>query len=130
MIDYIIKLIEGEYFMEEKSDWDSYVGMNQGYNAIFDNWQNIQGLLSSKTNREINMALNLLDSALDSVKAAVKKTGLKVEPVVLAMENESEEDESAESADADADEESGSDADNKEEKKGGGLFKIFGGKKK
>ena len=118
--------------MELKSDWDSYVGMNQGYNAIFDNWQNIQELLSSKTNREINMALNLLDSALDSVKAAVKKTGLKVEPVVLAMENESEEEESVESADADADadEESGSDADNKEEKKGGGLFKIFGGKKK
>ena len=116
--------------MELKSDWDSYVGMNQGYNAIFDNWQNIQGLLSPKTNREINMALNLLDSALDSVKAAVKKPELKVEPVVLSMKNESEEEESVESADADADEESGSDADNKEEKNGGGLFKIFGGKKK
>ena len=112
--------------MEEKSDWDSYVGMNQGYNAIFDNWQNIQGLLSSKTNREINMALNLLDRALDSVKAAVKNTGLKVEPVVLAMENESEEDESAESA---ADE-SDSGTENKKEKKGGGFLTIFGGKKK
>ena len=109
--------------MEEKSDWDSYVGMNQGYNAIFDNWQNIQGLLSTKTNREINMALNLLDSALDSVKAAVKNTELKVEPVVLAME--SEEEEPVESTD----DESDSDAENKKEKKGGGFLKIFGGKK-
>ena len=57
----------------EKSSWDHYVGMNQAYNSFFDNWQEIQDMLPSQTNKEINMALSLLDSCLDSVKANVKK---------------------------------------------------------
>ncbi|MBP5751828.1 MAG: hypothetical protein J6W60_03080 [Treponema sp.] len=57
----------------EKSSWDHYVGMNQAYNSFFDNLQGIQEMLPSKTNKEINMALSLLDSCLDSVKANVKK---------------------------------------------------------
>ncbi|MBO7637932.1 MAG: hypothetical protein J6S91_03055 [Treponema sp.] len=56
----------------EKSSWDHYVGMNQAYNSFFDNWQGIMDMLPSKTNKEINMALSLLDSCLDSVKANVK----------------------------------------------------------
>ena len=56
----------------EKSSWDHYVGMNQAYNSFFDNWQEIQEMLPSQTNKEINMALSLLDSCLDSVKANVK----------------------------------------------------------
>ena len=56
-----------------KSSWDHYVGMNQAYNSFFDNWQGIMDLLPSKTNKEINMALSLLDSCLDSVKANVHK---------------------------------------------------------
>lgn len=56
----------------EKSEWDSYVGMNQGYNAIFDNWQNISELLSPEANNAINYAMNILDSALTEVKATVK----------------------------------------------------------
>ncbi|MBP5753341.1 MAG: hypothetical protein J6W60_10885 [Treponema sp.] len=55
-----------------KSSWDHYVGMNQAYNSFFDNWQGIMDMLPSKTNKEINMALSLLDSCLDSVKANVK----------------------------------------------------------
>ena len=56
-----------------KSSWDHYVEMNKGYNLIFENWQEILEMLPSKTNKEINMALSLLDSCLDSVKANVKK---------------------------------------------------------
>lgn len=55
-----------------KSSWDCYVDMNKGYNLIFENWQEIQEMLPSKTNKQINMALSLLDSCLDSVKANVK----------------------------------------------------------
>lgn len=109
--------------MEEKSQWDSYVGMNQGYNAIFDNWQNILDVIPSKTNKEINMALSLLDSALDSVKASVKKSM----PEVVSTKSESnvlEVKGGDESSDAEEDA-----ADEKEDKKSGGLFKIFGGKK-
>ena len=56
----------------EKSSWDHYVGMNQDYHSFFDNWQEIQIMLPSKTNEQITMALNLLDSCLDVVKANVK----------------------------------------------------------
>ena len=90
--------------MDEKSPWDCYVGMNQGYNAIFDNWQNLQDILDSKTNREINMAMSLLDQCLDSVKASVKN------PAASNTEKTT--------------------GKNNEEKSPGGMFKIFGGKQK
>ena len=90
--------------MDEKSPWDCYGGMNQGYNAIFDNWQNLQDILDSKTNREINMAMSLLDQCLDSVKASVKK------PAASNTEKTT--------------------GKNNEEKSSVGMFKIFGGKQK
>ncbi len=57
----------------KRSEWDSYVLMNQGYNAIFDGWQDLQEKLSPEVTNALNMGLSILDGALTEVKKTVKK---------------------------------------------------------
>mgnify|MGYP006988902475 CR=1 FL=1 len=50
-------------------DRETYVQMNQAYNTLFDNWQKISDI-DRKTDQTMNMAMVLLDQALDAIKAA------------------------------------------------------------
>lgn len=50
-------------------DRETYVAMNKAYNALFDNWKKIADI-DRKTDQTMNMAMVLLDQALDAIKAA------------------------------------------------------------
>ena len=50
-------------------DRETYVAMNKAYNALFDNWKKIEDI-DRKTDQTMNMAMVLLDQALDAIKAA------------------------------------------------------------
>ena len=102
--------------MEEKTPWQSYVGMNKGYNMIFDSWQEISDIITPEANKAVNMALRILDEALDSVKAtvsSVKNESPKLEVVRIEESEKTGKDEKKSSG----------------EKRSFGGFKIFGGKK-
>ncbi len=49
---------------------DVYRQMNKGYNQIFDGLQEIEDI-DVEVSRAVNYALNILDSALDEIKASV-----------------------------------------------------------
>lgn len=103
---------------QEKTPWSSYVGMNQGYNQIFDNWQEISDIISPEANKAVNMALRILDEALDDVKKTVVAYKPEAAPALQVVQPETAE----ESENEEPEEKS-------KEKKGFGGFKIFGGKK-
>lgn len=98
----------------EKTPWQSYVGMNKGYNMIFDSWQEISDIITPEANKAVNMALRILDEALDSVKETVVSS----KPVPVKEESVQET-----SVEGEGNEKSSKD------KKSFGGFKIFGGKK-
>lgn len=108
--------------MADRIPWDSYVGMNQGYNQIFDSWQEISDIISPEANKAVNMALRILDEALDDVKKTVvssKPDNMTPSFTVI----------SSKESDSAGDEESDDEKPNTKEKKSFGGFKIFGGKK-
>lgn len=50
-------------------DRQTYLNMNRAYNDLFDNWKQIADI-DPKLNKSINMAMVLLDQALDAIKEA------------------------------------------------------------
>ncbi|MCR5725583.1 MAG: hypothetical protein K6G80_10910 [Treponema sp.] len=50
-------------------DRETYVAMNKAYNTLFDNWKKIEDI-DRKTDQTMNMAMVLLDQALDAFKKA------------------------------------------------------------
>lgn len=113
----------------EKTPWQSYVGMNKGYNMIFDSWQEISDIIDPEANKAVNMALRILDEALDSVKATVisTKPGAAAQPELKleVVQGDQSDSESVEEENENAGEKN----DKSKEKKSFGGFKIFGGKK-
>ena len=107
----IIKNYCKECFVELNA-WNSYVMMNEGYNKIFDGWQNIEGQLSPDVNKSVNLALHILDEALTEVKRTVKPES-RGEPALALGDSSAEE----------------SSTNGSENKKGlADLFNVFHGK--
>ena len=50
-------------------DRQTYLNMNKAYNELFDNWKQIEDI-DPKLDKSINMAMVLLDQALDEIKKA------------------------------------------------------------
>lgn len=113
----------------ENTPWQSYVGMNKGYNMIFDSWQEISDIIDPEANKAVNMALRILDEALDNVKATVisTKPGSAAQPELKleVVQGDQSDSESVEEENENA----GEKKDKAKEKKSFGGFKIFGGKK-
>ena len=113
----------------ENTPWQSYVGMNKGYNMIFDSWQEISEIITPEANKAVNMALRILDEALDNVKATVisTKPGAAAQPELKleVVQGDQSDSESVEEENENA----GEKKDKSKEKKSFGGFKIFGGKK-
>ncbi|MBQ5491409.1 MAG: hypothetical protein IIT68_05060 [Treponema sp.] len=84
----------------------TYANMNKAYNTLFDEWQNnIEGM-PAEVDKQLNMAMVLLDGVLDKLKVAMEET-------LAAEQNASD---------------SGSDVQTEQEKPAHKGFKIFGGK--
>ena len=52
----------------------TYLNMNKAYNDLFDNWKQIADI-DPKLDKSINMAMVLLDQALDEIKKAAPPKG-------------------------------------------------------
>ncbi len=112
----------------ENTPWQSYVGMNKGYNMIFDSWQEISDIITPEANKAVNMALRILDEALDSVKATVISTKPGAAQPALKLEVVQGGESDSESGEEETESENKK-KDKAKEKKSFGGFKIFGGKK-
>lgn len=52
----------------------TYANMNKAYNTLFDEWQNnIEGM-PAEVDKQLNMAMVLLDGVLDKLKVAMEET--------------------------------------------------------